>query len=98
VIMNPVGEGLITPFAVQNGQVFMNDALISKLAVANAIVGVALQSSAMTNWGGPVMTANFANGDVITRHPTRVNTYCVMNQNGIDVVVDGVRRVRMGIW
>jgi predicted phage tail protein len=98
VVMNPVGEGLITPFAIQNGQVFINDALISKLAVANAIVGVGLQSSAMTTWGGPVMTANFANGDVITRHPTRVNTYCVMNQNGIDVVVDGVRRVRMGVW
>ena len=98
-VMNPVGEGLITPFAIQNGQVFINDALISSLAVQNAMVGASIQSSAMTNWGGgPVMSCDFYNGQITSRNATRANSYTVLNRDGIDVVVDGVRRVRMGVW
>ena len=86
------------PFVVSGGQVFINDALINKAFIGTAIIGQTLQSAANTNWGGPVMTMNFQVGDVVCRHPTLANTYTVMNQNGIDVVVSGIRRVRMGVW
>lgn len=86
------------PFVVANGQVFINDALINKATITNAIIGQTIQSAAWTNWGAPVMTMDFNVGNVICRHPTRTNTYCMMNQDGIIVVVDNVLRVRMGVW
>lgn len=97
-VLNPSGNGFVSPFAIQGGQVFIADALISKLTVINAIVGNALESSQRTNWGPPILHANFAEGRVTTYHPTRANTYCNMNRDGLTVVVDGVLRVRMGVW
>ncbi|MEN5123113.1 DUF1983 domain-containing protein [Pseudomonas sp. TWI698] len=97
-VLNPSGNGFVSPFAIQGGQVFIADALISKLTVLNAVVGNALESSQRTNWGPPILHANFAEGRVTTYHPTRANTYCNMNRDGLTVVVDGVLRVRMGVW
>lgn len=97
-IVNGINGTTTAPFVVSGGQVFMNEALISKAMITNAIIGATLQSAQQTTWGGPIMTMDFNAGNVICRHPTMVNTYCVMNQNGIDVVVSGVRRVRMGVW
>ena len=97
-VVNGTNKTTTAPFVVQGGQVFMNEALISKAMIGNAIIGSTLQSAQQTNWGGPVMTMDFNIGNVICRHPTMANTYTVMNQNGIDVVVSGVRRVRMGVW
>ncbi|AQW68392.1 phage tail protein [Pseudomonas parafulva] len=97
-VLNPSGNGFVSPFAVQNGQVFLNEAFISKATITNAVVGSTLQSAQFTNFGEPVLTVNFAWGEMIARHPTMANTYTKFDRNGIDVVVSGVRRVRMGIW
>ena len=100
-VMNASGNGYILPFVIQNGQVFISDALISKLTVQNAIIGSTLRSAAMTNWASgaePVMTMDFNTGNVITRNNTRAQTYSVMNAAGIYTVVDGALRVRMGVW
>lgn len=97
-ILNSVNGTATSPFVVQNGQTFIADAFINKATVTNAIIGSGIYSAAQTNWGGPVMTQDFNAGNVVTRHPTRANTYTVLNQDGLQVVVDGVLRVRMGIW
>lgn len=97
-VLNPSGSGFISPFAIQNGQVFMNDALISKLAVSNALVGSTISSVAMTNWGGPVMSMDFNSGTIILRHPTNTYTQVHINKDGIQVYVGGSIRVRMGVW
>lgn len=97
-ILNSVNGTASSPFVVQNGQTFIADAFINKATVTNAIIGQGIYSAYQTNWGGPVMTQDFNVGNVITRHPTRANTYTVFNQDGVQVVVDGVLRVRMGIW
>lgn len=97
-VLNPSGNGFVSPFAIQNGQVFLNEAFISKATITNAVVGSTLQSAQFTNFGEPVLTVNFAWGEMIARHPTMANTYTKFDRNGIDVVVSGVRRVRMGIW
>lgn len=97
-ILNSVNGTASSPFVVQNGQTFIADAFINRATIYNAIIGMTTQSAAQTTWGGPVMTQDYNSGNVITRHPTRVNTYSVFNQDGIIVVVDGVLRVRMGIW
>lgn len=97
-VLNPSGSGFVSPFAIQNGQVFMNDALISKLAVSNALVGSTISSVAMTNWGGPVMSMDFNSGTIIMRHPTSTYSQVHVNKDGIQVYVGGVLRVRMGVW
>nr|WP_233100453.1 DUF1983 domain-containing protein [Pseudomonas putida] len=97
-VLNPSGNGFVSPFAIQNGQVFINDALISRLSVQNAIVGSTISSSTFTQFGEPLMTINFNSGEIILRNFSRSSTYTKINNDGIDVVVDGVRRVRMGVW
>lgn len=96
-VMNPVGEGLIVPFAVQNGQVFIDDALISKLAVQKAIVGNSINSSELANDGTPIMRMDFASGTIIMLNKT-ATAYTVYNRRGIDMVINGIRRIRMGEW
>lgn len=44
-VLNPSGNGFVSPFAVQNGQVFINDAFISKLSVQSALVSADINSS-----------------------------------------------------
>ncbi|WKU97352.1 DUF1983 domain-containing protein [Pseudomonas fulva] len=97
-VLNPSGNGFVSPFAIQNGQVFLNEAFISTATIQKALVGGSIQSSAMTSYGSPIMSADFANGQITARHPTSSNTYCFMNRNGIVVVVNGAVRVRMGTW
>ncbi|MBI6941443.1 phage tail protein [Pseudomonas putida] len=96
-VMNPVGEGLISPFAVQNGQVFISDALISNLAVQKAIVGNSINSSELANDGTPIMRMDFASGTIIMLNKS-ATAYTVFNRSGIDMVINGVRRIRMGEW
>ncbi|WP_296267483.1 TipJ family phage tail tip protein [Pseudomonas sp. UBA6562] len=97
-VLNPSGNGFVNPFAIQNGQVFINDAFISKLAVQNAMVGSSIQSSSMTSYGVPIMSADFVSGQITARDPSSSSTYSFMNRNGLVVVIDGAIRVRMGKW
>nr|WP_232105806.1 DUF1983 domain-containing protein [Pseudomonas parafulva] len=97
-ILNPSGNGFVNPFSIQGGQVFINDALISKLSVQNAIVGSTISSSIFTQFGEPLMTVDFNSGEIILRNFSRRSTYTKINNDGIDVVVDGVRRFRAGVW
>jgi len=96
--LNPSGNGFVNPFSIQGGQVFINDAFVSKLSVQSALVSADINSSWTNAQGLPVMQMITRTAQIIIRHPTRANTYTLMDVNGIDVVVDGVRRVRMGIW
>ena len=97
-VVNGTNSTLTAPFVVTGGQVFMNEALITKAMITNAIIGSTITSTAQTNWGGPVMTMNFNTGSITTRHSTQANTYTLTDQTGIRVYVDGVLRVRMGSW
>lgn len=96
-VLNPVGEGLISPFAIQNGQVFISDALISNLSVQKAIVGNSINSSELANDGTPIMRMDFASGTMILLNKA-ATAYTVYNRRGIDMVINGVRRIRMGEW
>lgn len=97
VVMNPVSEGLITPFAIQNGQVFINDALISNLAVQRAVVGTSIGSQALTSYGTPRMTMNFNGGEIVIQNNARSGRYIHMREDGIFLVADGVIVVEMSM-
>ena len=96
-VLNPIGEGLVNIFTAENGQVVMNDALISKLTVQRAIVGSSINSSELANDGTPIMRMDFASGTLILLNKT-ATAYTVYNRRGIDMVINGVRRIRMGEW
>lgn len=92
------GAQLTSPFAVIDGQVFINDAYIRKATIQNAIIGTSLTSAAVTHQGLPKLTVDMNAAGILFRQSTRDNTYTNINADGIDVVVLGVRRVRMGVW
>ena len=98
-VLNAAGNGFVSPFAIQNGQVFINDALISNLAVQNAMVGGGLRSAQVTTWDGqPVMFHDFNVGAIILRNQTRANTYMMQDSRGLHLVVDNVLRVKIGVF
>ena len=92
------GAQLTSPFAVVDGQVFINDAFIRKATIQNAIIGSTLSSAATTFQGIPKLIMDMNEGRITFNQTTRANTYTQMTADGIDVVVLGVRRVRMGVW
>lgn len=97
-LINTSNNGVTIPFVIENGVTYINQAMIKAATITNLLVGQTLTSTAQTNWGGPVMATDFSQGLTIIRHPTMANTYTLMNNSGIQVVVSGVLRVRMGVW
>ncbi|WP_413398595.1 DUF1983 domain-containing protein [Pseudomonas sp. 1P02AnB] len=97
-VLNPSGNGFVSPFAIQNGQVFLNEAFISKATIQSGIVGSIIDSAQWANWGQPILRIDFNSGGMTACHPTRANTYATFNRDGIGVVIDGALRVRMGVW
>lgn len=96
-ILNTSAGGVVsTPFVVTNGQVFINEAFISKLTVQNAMVGAVISSQAVVPVGGPnaglpVKQDDYLNGRCTMRGVayTRVddNTGTKMTDVGTGVVV-----------
>jgi len=96
-VLNPSGNGFVSPFAIQNGQVFLNEAFISSATIQKAIVGNSINSSELANNGVPIMRMDFASGTIIMQNKA-ASAYTVFNRSGIDMVINGVRRIRMGEW
>lgn len=94
-VMNPVGEGLVSVFAAENGQVVIADALISKLSVQKAMVGSTIASAALTNWGPPVLAIDFQSGLFRVHHPTKSGHYVSIDRNGVTLTAGGVNLVEM---
>ncbi|WP_219859776.1 phage tail tip fiber protein, partial [Pseudomonas fulva] len=80
-----------------NGQVFLNEAFISSATIQRAIVGNSINSSELANNGVPIMRMDFASGTIIMQNKA-ASAYTVFNRSGIDMVINGVRRIRMGEW
>ncbi|QHF27391.1 phage tail protein [Pseudomonas sp. R32] len=54
VVGTQAGGALFTPFAVQNGQVFMNSAFIKDGTITSAKIGDSIQSTLLGNGGQPI--------------------------------------------
>lgn len=96
-VLNPSGNGFVSPFAIQNGQVFLNETFISTATIQRAIVGNSINSSELANNGVPIMRMDFASGTIIMQNKA-ASAYTVFNRSGIDMVINGIRRIRMGEW
>lgn len=97
-VVNGTSSTTTAPFVVSNGQVFINDVLINKATITSAIIGSYIYSAQNSTWGGPIMQQEFNAGHIRLLHATRNATYTELSRTGLNVIVDGVLRVRMGAW
>jgi predicted phage tail protein len=97
-VIDPNGAAVSSPFVVQGGQVFMNQAFIGTGWITNAMIGGVIQSTAIGANGLPrwildkngVLTLNGANGG---------SGYMTINDSQLLVFDNnGTLRVRLGIW
>lgn len=89
---------LTSPFAVVDGQVFINDAYIRTATVTNLLRGTAIDSIAYTNFGEPMMTISLGGAVIIQRNQTKQNTFKISDSSSDRWVIDNVLRVRIGSW
>ncbi len=90
IVQTIAGGAVAVPFVVQNGQMFVNDAFISKLAVTNGIVGSTLTSATYTLYGQPRLTIDFNIGQLLIRNGATNGKYIQMNEGGLFMVSGNV--------
>jgi predicted phage tail protein len=88
-VIRDVAGNVTSPFIIENGQIFMSDAVIKQATIANAVVGQYLRSAAKSTNGQDIMTLDMVAGQVLTRNNSGTN-YCQMNNEGIFGVSNGV--------
>ncbi|WP_049859360.1 phage tail tip fiber protein [Pseudomonas sp. RIT-PI-a] len=91
------GATLSSPFAVENGQVFIADAYIKKATIQQGIVGQGLYSQTFTNYGAPVMNVDFNAGQILIQNRTTNGAYMFIRQDGIFMVQNGVVVVELSM-
>ncbi|WP_157381557.1 phage tail protein [Burkholderia ubonensis] len=64
MVVDPNGNGLISPFAISNGQVVMSDAIVNNLHVDLALVHGRLQSTAIGSNGRPCVIIDMQSGEL----------------------------------
>lgn len=100
VVLNAnLGDGGVvsSPFAIVNGQVFINDAFIQKATIQNALIGATISSLTLSNFGEPIMRTDYANGQIIIVNKTTQGAYMIIRQDGIFMVQNGVTIVELSI-
>lgn len=86
------------PWAVENGQVFINQAFIKDGTITNAKIGNVIQSSALGAGGNPRWKLD-KDGSMTLYGPNSGSGYLTINDSVIRVFDGaGTLRVRMGIW
>lgn len=81
-IIDEVTGQLRTPFVVQNGQVFINYAMIDTAFIQNLVLGMTLRSSALNAKGLPLLEINIPQGMLTLRSPGAGGS-TTLNNNGL---------------
>jgi len=66
-VVDEVGGQVVAPLVVQNGQVFINTALINQAFIQQIILGMTLRSQAVDSQGRPLIELNMVNGTFTLR-------------------------------
>ncbi|NWC06589.1 phage tail protein [Pseudomonas sp. G1002] len=67
VVNTLAGGGLVTPFVIQNGQVVIDTALISRAFIQEIVLGMTLRSEAVDSKGRPLLEINVKAGTFTLR-------------------------------
>ncbi|MNZ83098.1 Chromosome partition protein Smc [compost metagenome] len=95
-VVNGINGTLASPFVVQNGQVFINTALINTAFIQNIILGMTLRSQAVDSQGRPLIELNMVSGAVTIRGQTADGSI-LLNNGGLYVYdANGVERTAVG--
>jgi len=96
-VINVVNGSVTSPFVIQGGQTFINQALIGTGWIQNAMIGDVIQSNA-TGAGGNARWRLDKNG-TLTMTGANDGGYLTINDRAIRVYdANGTLRVRLGIW
>jgi predicted phage tail protein len=98
VLPSNLSGTLSSPFAVENGQVFLADAYIKKATITNGVIGQTLQSAQYTVAGYPRLRIDFDSGQIIYANRNNGSTYRIDNDMNSTWIIDNVVRVRIGSW
>jgi len=97
-VIDPNGSSVTTPFVIQGGQTYINQALIGTGWITNAMIGQTIQSTTVGANGQPLWVIDKANG--ITFNGANGGSGYLNLNNSTMTVYDqnGTLRVRAGIW
>ncbi|WP_010226177.1 phage tail protein [Pseudomonas donghuensis] len=95
-IVDEASGGMILPFVVQDGQVFINTAIINTAFIKEIIAGMSIRSAAVNSQGLPLLEINFAAGTFVLRGQD-ANGSTLLNNGGIYTYdLNGVERTAVG--
>ncbi|WP_349628588.1 DUF1983 domain-containing protein [Pseudomonas sp. RC2C2] len=95
-VVNGINGTLSTPFVVQNGQVFINQAFINTAFIQQIVLGMTLRSQAVDSQGRPLIELNMVTGAFTVRGQD-ASGYTLLNNGGIYTYdVNGVERTAIG--
>lgn len=84
------------PFAVSNGQVFINQAVINQAFIQNLVLGMTLRSQAVNSQGLPLIEINLVTGAFTVRGQDG-NGSTLLNNGGLYVYdANGIERTAVG--
>lgn len=97
-VIHPNGTGVLTPFVIQNGQTFINQAFIGDGTITNAKIGEVIQSNSIGANGQPRWRLD-KGGTLTINGPNAGAGYLTITDSQIRVFDgNGTLRVRLGIW
>ncbi len=95
-VVNGINGTLSSPFVVQGGQVFINQAFINTAFIQQIILGMTLRSQAVNSHGLPLIELNMVSGTFTVRGQD-ANGQTIINNDGVYVYdVNGVERTAVG--
>jgi predicted phage tail protein len=97
-VLDPNGTAVSSPFVIQGGQTFINQAFIGNAWITNAMIGQTIQSTAVGANGQPLWVIDKANG-ITLNGPNGGSGYMNLNSSTLTVFDNnGTLRVRLGLW
>lgn len=95
-IIDGLDGQMILPFVVQNGQVFINQAVINQAFIKEIVAGMTIRSAALNSQGLPLLEINFAAGTFVLRGQD-ANGSTLLNNGGLYVYdANGIERTAVG--
>ncbi|WP_438307240.1 phage tail tip fiber protein [Pseudomonas guariconensis] len=95
-VVNNINSTLSSPFVVQGGQVFINQAFINTAYIQQIVLGMTLRSQAVDSSGRPLIELNMVTGAVTIRGQS-ANGSILLNNNGLYVYdANGIERTAVG--
>jgi predicted phage tail protein len=97
-VLDPNGTAVTSPFVIQGGQTFINQAFIGTGYITNAMIGSFIQSNSLGANGLPRWQID-KNGTLTMNGASNGSGYLTLNDSTVSVFDgSGTLRVRMGLW